>query len=232
MQLPVKELPESTQQTTDKKPMSTESTAPAFGNPMLTIASKALSKIPGGVKEKVIYARSVANAGDLDGARAMCQALMRQSSGAPQDLALARSCVQFDVPLAKLRQLMKDSRMSEANRLVDQMLNWVGNVPEYRDYLLSIRAITAKKAATEDPASREQTILGVVQEILERYRENQGRFPLSYDELNSALPADAPPLTDYDIVSYYATEDAFSVKLQARANPLEVLSLHKTGLIK
>ncbi len=214
------------------RPTATEATRTVQDNPMLTIASRALEKIPGGVREKVVYARSVANAGDLDGARAMCQALMNDSAGEPENVALARGCLQFDVPLVKLRQLMKESRMTEANQLVAQMLGWVGNIPEYRDYLLSIREITARRAASEDPKAREQTILGVVQGILEQYREQQGRFPLSYDELNGALPADTPPLTEYDIVSYYATEDAFSVKLKARANPLEVLSLHKTGLIK
>jgi len=112
------------------------------------------------------------------------------------------------------------------------MLKWVGNVPEYRDYLLSVREITAKRAAQEDPKAAEQTIMNVVQSVLERYRAEQGRFPLSYAELNTALPADAPPLTEYDIVSYHATENAFTVKLQARKNPLEVLSLHKTGLIE
>jgi len=197
---------------------------------MLNIAARALEKVGGGVREKVMYARSVANNGDVEGARAMCQALMTQADAA--DMTLARNCVHFDVPLVKLRQLMKDSRMRDANLLIDNMLKWVGNVPEYREYLLSVRKITAERAARENPEAAKQTIMNVVQTVLERYHEEQGRFPRSYTELNEALPADAPPLTDYDIVSYYATDDAFSVKIQARENPLEVLSLHKTGLIK
>lgn len=181
---------------------------------------------------RITYAINLANQGQHESAMAICNQLLTYPSLSRAQLDRARSCIDFDIPLVRLRDLMTAGQMASAQNLLRTMLRATRPDSDHRRYLLSIRQATAKATPVDEPANPADAVLAEVTRILEQWRGKTGYFPRSYAELNTALPADAPPLVEYDIINYAGNKDEFSVAIRNRARPREVLSLHKTGLLR
>jgi len=182
------------------------------------------------IEARVAQAMASARSGDRRSGLALCNAMLRAKLNAAET-RMVQSCAMFDIPLLELRELMTTDRMRAADKLVTHMLSSLPDESEHIAYLQSIKQVTAETAPPEDPDGPGAHTMSRITRVLENYRQSRGYFPRNYGELNRLLPANTPPLVDYDIINYANVNNGFSIEIRNRENPKEVLSLHKSSLI-
>jgi len=218
--------PEDTAKASGKTPRTPMSSA------LRAVAARKLATIHGTTLDRVNYALGIAARGDFVSAETLCDVLMEHADRVGEDVRVVRDCLEFGIPLERLRYLMSDMKMREADELVTELLMNKGHNPEQRKYLTSIKLATARHLVNQDPRLVNNDILEIVKQILIEYHAETGHFPLSFRELNEVLPPDAPPLTEYDVIEYSGSNQHFTVQLRSRENPNEVLSLHQSAFVE
>lgn len=147
----------------------------------------------------------------------------------------ALEALNFNLPLMQVEGLIANERWREVEELLGRLIERYESDENKSEYLL--RLITQLQERVPDQAGRQgkpgsgREVMDRVEQILERYREEKGRYPRGYKELNEILPADQAPLQDYDIVNYVMQGRAYGLTLRSKADPESMLTVQKSGLM-
>ena len=147
----------------------------------------------------------------------------------------ARDELQFHLPLMRVHQLLLAGEREEAETIVKRLQAFHGEDAERQKVLGEVLARVQDPAflpaPKPKPASAEQ-VMDRVRQKLEVFRRENDDYPRGYTELNELLPANTPPLDQFDIVSYSRNGSGYRLEIRAKRHPYNTYKIEKTGLLR
>ena len=142
----------------------------------------------------------------------------------------------YQLPLMRVQRYLLAGERRKAGRLLEELLQEHKTDEKKSRHLVELIARLRKSGGTQgdvypQPGSGHRTITAVEQ-TLNRFYKEHGRYPRDYDELNQVLPPDRFPLSDYDIVHYVENGHAYGLTLRSKSEPDNILSVQDTGLVQ
>jgi len=195
---------------------------------------------PGAVSGAGVEALKAGRRAKADGRLALAEARFQEAlAAAPRDgevFAAALAELTWDLPLMRVQRHVVNGRWREAERLLQDLLERHSGDEDRRHHVVRLIAEVRDRAPEEggvlrDPGGGKKAVR-YVERALERFFRENGRYPRDYAELNRILPADRFPLEGYDIVHYVSRGEAYGLTLRSKANPENLLSIQRTGLVE
>lgn len=142
----------------------------------------------------------------------------------------------YHLPLMRVERYVLTGQWSSAEQSLQDLLEMHQSDEEKSRHLVGLIARVRDQSPDQggvyaSPGAGRAAI-EQVEGRLERFLEDNGRYPESYDELNRILPAGRYPLEDYDIVHYAGSGRAYGITLRSKANPDNLHVIQKTGLLR
>lgn len=170
----------------------------------------------------------------LDAIRAYQEAYY-YSAGDSYIRAEAQDELQFHLPLMRVQQLMALGQRQEALTIVKRLQEFHGKDPQRVQVLSGVLAKVQDPAFHPRPRSKTLNpaqVMAQVQRALDGYWREHEEFPRGYTELNQLLPADNPPLEQFDIIAYSRNGPGYRLELRAKKPPHNTYRIEKTGLLR
>lgn len=149
--------------------------------------------------------------------------------------AEARDELQFHLPLMRVHQLLLAGEREEAETIVKRLQAFHREDAERQKVLGEVLARVQDPgflpAPKPKPASADQ-VMDQVRQALENFRRENDDYPRGYAELNEILPANTPPLDQFDIVGYSRNGSGYRLELRAKQPPHNTYKIDKTGLLR
>lgn len=142
----------------------------------------------------------------------------------------------YHLPLMRVERYVINEQWPDAERLLQSLIEQHQSDEEKNRHLVKLMARLRGRNPGEGAVYAEEgagkEAVRQVQQVLERFLEENGRYPSGYDELNEILPAGRYPLAAYDIVHYVGHGRAYGLTLRSRVDPASLLSVQKTGMMR
>lgn len=142
----------------------------------------------------------------------------------------------YHLPLMRVERYVLSGQWRSAEQSLQDLLEQHQSDEEKSKHLVGLIAKLRDRSPaqggvyTQRDAGR--TTVERVEQRLDRFLAEHGRYPRGYDELNEILPAGRYPLEDYDIVHYVGRGRAYGLTLRSRSDPDNLLQVQRTGLVR
>lgn len=162
------------------------------------------------------------------------RALATDDSGDLRDTATEE--LTYRLPLKRVERYVASNQWGKAEQLLQDLREQHRSDERKSRHLAHLlEKVRDRTLVPEDTRKRSVEGRGVVAEVeqtLEQFLEENGRYPRGYDELNEILPAGRYPLDEHDIVHYVGRDRAYGLTLRSRTNPDNLVTVQRTGLLQ
>lgn len=142
----------------------------------------------------------------------------------------------YHLPLMRVERYVLEGQWRSAEQSLRDLLDQHQADEEKSRHLVGLIARLRDRSPAEGGVYPQRdagrTTVERVERTLDRFLAEHGRYPRGYDELNEILPAGRYPLEDYDIVHYVGRGRGYGLTLRSKADPDNLLSVQKTGLVQ
>lgn len=148
----------------------------------------------------------------------------------------ARDGLTYHLPLRRVERYVAAKQWGRAEQLLrdlqERHRDDEAKSGHLRQLMAKLRDGTLTPEDTKPDSFDGRRVVQEIEETLDRFLAENGRYPGGYEELNEILPADQYPLLQYDIVHYVGRGRAYDLRLRSRANPNRLLTVQRTGLVQ
>lgn len=180
--------------------------------------------------------RKAREAGELEQAASHFQDAMIRAVPGSAVYREAEEELNFRLPLTRVERLIANQEWREVDESLGRLLTRHEGDDHKSLYLLRLISQLQERVPDDleagDGRPPGRAVTESIEQTLERFRADTGRYPRGYDELNEVLPADQDPLLEYDIVDYVNRGDAYGLTLRNKDDPENVIQVQKTGLMR
>lgn len=216
-------------------PPPVETTPPAQAGKAIPEAPSRFGVDSGRARDALMTGRSFKRRGDLLRAIRAYQEAYLYSARDSYIRAEAQEELHFNLPLMRVHQLMLAGDRNEAITIVKRLQAFHSEDAKRQqllsDVLARVQDPNFLPVPKPRPASVEQ-VVAQIRQVLERYRREHDGYPHGYSELNELLPANTPPLQQFDITRYRRSGSGYSLELRAKRPPHNTYNIEKTGLLR
>jgi len=183
--------------------------------------------------EALSAGRQAMSQGELERAEEELEKVLDFSQRGSKQYQAAVEALTFELPFLRAEGFVDTGEWLKAERLLEDLLRRSQNDVKKTERLAQLIAVLRENARAATAARRPgRAALGYVEEKLDQFRGETGRYPADYEELEALLEADGSPLEDYEIVDYVARGGAYGVTLRGKSNPDHVLTVQRTGRVR
>lgn len=173
---------------------------------------------------------------NLELAETLLERALATEPGNPGVHDTARDGLTYHLPLRRVERYVTAKQWGRAERLLRELQERHRDDEAKSGHLRQLMAKLRDGTLTPGDAKPDsfdgRRVVQEIEETLDRFLAENGRYPGGYEELNEVLPADQYPLLQYDIVHYVGRGRAYDLRLRSRANPNRLLTVQRTGLVQ
>lgn len=156
--------------------------------------------------------------------------------GGDQIHGTAREGLTYHLPLRRLERYVATKQWARAEQLLqnlrEQHRDDEAKSAHLQHLTAKLRDGTLVPGDTNPRSFDGRRVVHEVEQTLDRFLAEHGRYPGGYEELNEILPAGEYPLIHYDIVHYVGRGRAYDMRLRSRTSPDRLLTVQRTGLVQ
>jgi len=183
--------------------------------------------------EALSAGRQAKEEGDLDTAQQEFRKALELSRRGSDPHRAAREELTFHLPFLRAEGFVRTEQWQKAERLLENLLQTHQNDVKKAEELAQLITLLRESARSRSDARRPgREVIRYVERRLEGFLRDKGRYPRGYEELNAVLVPGEPPMDDYEIVHYVGAGGAFGLTLRGKANPDNVLTVQRTGVVE
>ena len=141
----------------------------------------------------------------------------------------------YQLPLMRVERYVLGAQWQRAEQSLQDLLERHQSDEEKSRHLVQLIANLRKRAPAQGDVYAPEgghKVVRQVEQTLDRFLEEHGRYPSGYRELNEILPAGRYPLEEYDIVHYVARGKSYGLTIRSRSDPGNLMYVQRTGLMK
>lgn len=170
----------------------------------------------------------------------LAERLFRQALGSDEGGGRVRDKateeLSYRLPLKRVERHLESEEWEQAERLLEDLRERHRSDQQktrHLDHLLArLRDGALHPDAVAAQTGDRRAVVRAIERTLEAFREDNGRYPAGYEELNEILPSGEPPLINYEIVHYTGNRRAYGLTLRNTVDPENQLTVQSTGLVE
>lgn len=183
--------------------------------------------------EALSAGRQAKNDGDLAEAEEEFKEVLKLSQRDSEQYRAAVEELTFHLPFLRAEGYVSTQQWQKAERLLENLLQAHQDDVEKTEELAQLIAVLRETARSQTETRRPgREVIRYVERKLDGYRQEKGRYPRNYEELDALLAAEESPLDDYEVAHYVAAGDAYGLTLRGKANSENVLTVQRTGTVE
>lgn len=183
--------------------------------------------------EALSAGRRAKNDGDLAEAEEAFKEVLKYSQRDSEQYQAAVEELTFHLPFLRAEGYVSTEQWQKAEHLLENLLQAHQGDVEKTEELAQLIAVLGESARSKtEPRRPAREVIRYVERKLDGFRQEKGRYPRDYEELDALLADEESPLDDYEVAHYVGTGDAFGLTLRGKANSENVLTVQRTGTLE
>ena len=144
-----------------------------------------------------------------------------------------RTELDFNIPLLEAERRFKRGDLAGAKHVLQWARARNRDHPDRQGTLVDLltRISSIPPRAVAETANADEVVAQIRGEM-QRFRDQNKRYPSGYRELNSLLVPDRPPLTHFDITYYGLAHGGYVIEIRSSIDPGNIISIQRTGLLE
>lgn len=183
--------------------------------------------------EALSAGRQAKNDGDLAEAEEEFKKVLKLSQRDSEQYQAAVEELTFHLPFLRAEGYVSTEQWQKAEHLLENLLQAHQDDIQKTEELAQLIAVLRESARSKtEPRRPGREAIRYVEQKLDGFRQEQGRYPRNYEELDALLAAEESPLDDYEVAHYVAAGDGYGLTLRGKADSENVLTVQRTGAVK
>jgi len=183
--------------------------------------------------EALSAGRRAKDDGDLAEAERKFRRVLDLSQSGSEQYQAAVEELSFHLPFLRAEGYVRAEDWLKAERLLEDLLQQHQDDTRKTEELVQLIALLRDRARPRaEDRQPGRKVIHYVENKLDVFLRENGRYPRAYDELNRLLAVEGSPLDDYEIVHYAVRGGAYGLTLRGGNNPDNVLTVQRTGLVE
>lgn len=169
----------------------------------------------------------------LVSAAAVLERAYKRAAGQTAMQDAIRTELDFNIPLLEAEQRFNRGDLAGAKHVLQWARARNRDDPDRQRTLVNLltRLNSLPPQATAETVNADQ-VLVQIRRKMQKFRDQNKRYPSGYHELNSLFVPDRPPLTHFDITSYQLANGGYVIEIRSKSNPDNVILIQRTGLLE
>ncbi len=169
----------------------------------------------------------------LVSAAAVLERAYQRATGQAAMQDAIRTELDFNIPLLEAEQRFNRGDLAGAKHVLQWARARNRDNPDRQRTLVNLltRISRIPPQAAAETTNAEQVVAQIRGEM-QRFRDQNTRYPRGYHELNSLLVPDRPPLTHFDIIYYALANGGYVIEIRSKSDPDNLISIQRTGLLE
>ena len=195
--------------------------------------SSTISHIEPALNELLQQAEKLKREHRLVAAAAVLERAYKRATGQAAMQDAIRTELDFNIPLLEAEQRFNRGDMAGAKHVLQWARARNRDNPDRQRRLANLltRLDSIPPQAVAETVNAND-IVAQIRSEMRRFRDQNKRYPSGYQELNSLLVPDRPPLTHFDITYYQLANGGYVIEMRRKSDPDNVILIQRTGLLE
>ena len=189
-----------------------------------------------GARRELERGRSQLYAGRFDEARESFQRATKMAPANSSVAAEAAEHAEFRLPIARAHRRLLMGQRARAEVVLREALAanqaYPERVRQLNEMLTNLSALAQTEAEAQPLGLDNAVVVEAARGALESFRQRTGHYPVTSAELQRLMSTQKAPLDTFEVVRFAGDGSGYLLVLRNRNDPVHVITLQKTGLLR